>query len=325
MNSLSGIKGAIEETPRGDAQEPDARADESPRRRVRRAPLMPEAGAGGTPLTAVIAVISALASLALAAFVLIAIAADNWTEELASSVTVQVKGADDAEIVARTALVEAALADIEVVEDFNVVPSSEAAQLLEPWLGDADMSSYFNVPAMVELKIAPESRNAIPALKERIEALAPGVSLDDHGVWNDRLAVAARSGQAIAFGIFLMILAAACAISMFAARAGLAANHEIVALLHLVGATDGFIAAEVQKRFFFIGLRGSLIGLLLAVFMLGLAALATRSRGVESYLLPGLELAPQLAALLFAIPAAICLVTAVTARQTVLRALRIEY
>ena len=73
-------------------------------RRLRKAPLLPEAGAGGAPLTAVIAVISALAALALAAFMLVRLAADNWTAELAASLTVQVKGVDVAEIETRTAL-----------------------------------------------------------------------------------------------------------------------------------------------------------------------------------------------------------------------------
>ena len=41
----------------------------------------------------------------------------------------------------------------------------------------------------------------------------------------------------------------AIAIVVFATRAALEANREIVAVLHLVGARDGFIARQVWGRF----------------------------------------------------------------------------
>ncbi|MHA7872548.1 MAG: cell division FtsX domain-containing protein, partial [Hyphococcus sp.] len=134
-----------------------------------------------------------------------------------------------------------------------------------------------------------------------------------------------RSGQAFAFAVFLIVMAAACAISVFAARAGLAANHEIVSVLHLVGATDDFIAAEVQRRFFILGLRGAIAGLLAALLALGLAALALRSGVAADVFIPRFSLGGWLVLWLLTVPLATCLVTAVTARFTVLRALRQQY
>lgn len=287
-------------------------------------PLLPEAGAGGAPLTAVIAVISSLACLALAAFLLIASAADAWTTELRSSMTVQVKGADAAEIESRVEAARAVLSKAPGVVDFKIIPSTEAGKLLEPWIGKGNAAGL-NVPALIELRLSEEGRRNIDALSKEIEAIAPGIALDDHGGWNDRLAAAARSGQALAFAVFALIMGAASAISTFAARAGLSANHEVVSLLHLVGATDAFIADQVQRRFTVIGLRGSVIGFAVALFFLSLVAVATRARGADGFLLPGLTIGPGLALPLLAVPAAICLVTAVAARLTVLRTLRETY
>ncbi len=293
-------------------------------RRFSRSPLLPEAGADGAPLTAVIAVISSLASLALAAFLVIASAASNWTTELKSSVTVQVKGVDAAEIEARTAAATSILAGDPGVLEFEIISSQDAGKLLEPWLGKGNAAAL-NVPALIELRLSEEGRRSIDAIAERLEAIAPGVVLDDHGGWNDRLASAARSGQALAFIVFALIMGAACAISIFAARAGLSANADVVSLLHLVGATDGFIANEVQRRFTIIGLRGSFIGLATALFLLLLFSLATRARGADSLFMPGLAVGPGLAIPLLGVPLAICLVTAVSARMTVLRTLRETY
>lgn len=320
MSSVSDIDGAIGDPPSAEKREAAPRWAWFPR--FSRSPLLPEAG--GAPRTAVIAVISSLACLALAAFMLIAAAAGAWTTELKSSVTVQVKGVDAAEIAARVAAANDILTDAEGVESYEILSSEDAGKLLEPWLGKGNAASL-NVPALIELKLSDEGRRNIDALKEQLQTIAPGIALDDHGGWNDRLTAAARSGQALAFAVFALIMGAASAISIFAARAGLSANAEVVSLLHLVGATDDFIAGEVQRRFTIIGLRGSVVGLVAALFLLSLFALATRARGADGFLIPGLAIQPGLAIPLLSVPIIICLVTAIAARLTVLRTLRETY
>lgn len=238
--------------------------------------------------------------------------------------TVQVKGADAAEIEARLAAAEKILSETPGVAGYEVIASADAAKLLEPWLGEGNLAAL-NVPALIEVRLSDQARRDVAALSDRLEAIAPGLALDDHGGWNDRLASAARSGQALAFFVFALVMGAACAISIFAARAGLSANADVVSLLHLVGATDDFIASEVQRRFTVIGLRGAVVGLATALFLLSLFAVATRARGGDGFLLPGLSIGPGLVLPLLAVPIAICLVTAVAARLTVLRTLRETY
>ncbi|MEO1135886.1 MAG: hypothetical protein AAFW68_04630, partial [Pseudomonadota bacterium] len=243
-------------------------AESQPRSRFKRqgsAPLLPEAGAAGAPLTAVIAVMSFLAVLAMASLLMVNRAADEWTSALRSEITIQVKGADAEEIADGVAAALRILNDTDGVLEATERSREDTAALLEPWLGQGNASAFLNIPAIIEVKAAPSLRDDLDLLRNRLLAAAPGASLDDHGRWHDRLSGAARSGQALAFGVFLLVMGAACAISIFAARAGLAANHEIVSVLHLVGATDNFIAAEVQRRFFILGLRGALIGLAAAI------------------------------------------------------------
>lgn len=293
--------------------------------RMRAEPLLPEAGAGGAPLTAVIAVISFLAVLAMAAVLIINTAASEWTSTLRSEITVQIKGVDADEIAMRTDAAMRVLESTEGVVEASLISQSEAAALLEPWLGQGNAAAFLNVPAIIEVKVAPALRNDLDLLRNRLAAAAPGAALDDHASWHDRLATAARSGQALAFAVFLIVMGAACAISVFAARAGLAANREIVSVLHLVGATDDFIAAEVQRRFFILGLRGAVVGLLAALLALGLAALAMRAGVGADAFLPQFTLGGWLILWLLAVPAVTCFVTALTARLTVLRALQEQY
>ncbi|MEZ5894066.1 MAG: hypothetical protein R3C58_13100 [Parvularculaceae bacterium] len=309
---------------RGEADETTVAPATKPRR-MRAAPLLPEAGAAGAPLTAVIAVMSFLAVLALASLLMVNRAANEWTSSLRSEITVQVKGADSADIAAGVSAALRILNDTNGVIEAKEQPREETAKLLEPWLGEGNAEAFLNIPAIIEVKAEPALRANLDLLRARLSAAAPGATLDDHARWHDRLASAARSGQAMAFGVFLLVMAAACAISTFAARAGLAANHEIVSVLHLVGATDDFIAAEVQRRFFILGLRGALIGLAAALAALTLAAFAVRAGGAGETFLPSLRLGGWMILWLTAAPVATCLVTAITARMTVLNTLRKQY
>lgn len=293
---------------------------------ARMAPLLPEAGAAGAPLTAVIAVMSFLAVLAMASLLMVNHAASEWTSALRSEITVQVKGADAADIAAGVSAALRVLEETEgVIEAVQRAPD-ETAALLEPWLGEGNASAFLNIPALIEVKASPVLRDNLDALRTALTAAAPGATLDDHARWHDRLSTAARSGQAMAFAVFLLVMGAACAISVFAARAGLAANHEIVSVLHLVGATDEFIAAQVQRRFFILGLRGALIGLGAAIVALAITSTAMRSGvGAETMFLPALNLGGWMILWLAVAPIATCLVTAITARLTVMSTLRRQY
>lgn len=293
--------------------------------RLRAEPLLPEAGAGGAPLTAVIAVMSFLAALSMSALLVINSAANTWTNELRSELTVQIKGADAEEIAAGAEAAMRILNETDGVTEAVLRTTEETAELLEPWLGKDNAAAFLTIPAIIEVKATPEARANLDLLRNRLAAAAPGATLDDHASWHGRLASAARSGQALAFTVFLLVMAAACAIAAFAARAGLAANHEIVSVLHLVGATDEFIAREVQRRFFVLGLRGSLAGLLAAFIALALAAFAMRATDNTEAFLPALNAGWGVVLWLLIVPIATCLFTAYTARITVLRALKDEF
>ena len=293
--------------------------------RWRREPLLPEAGAGGAPLTAVIAVMSFLAVLAMAAVLIIHQSAGRWTAELQSEITVQIKGADAAEIAAGASAAIRVLTQTEGVEEATLKSEEETAALLEPWLGKGNAQAFITIPALIDVKVTPALRADLDPLRTQLAAAAPNASLDDHAAWHSRLAMAAQSGQALAVLVFALVMGAACAVSIFAARAGLAANHEIVSVLHLVGATDEFIASEVQRRFFVLGFRGAVVGMAAAFGALaGAAFLLDRGVGVDSFL-PQFTIGGWHALWLFTVPLATCLVTAYTARLTVLKTLQRQY
>lgn len=289
--------------------------------RLRREPLFPRKSSGGGALTAVIGVMAFLACLSLSGLILIQAATEKWTNDLQSGLTVQIKGPDADAIRADTAAVARAIADIDGVVSVKALSPEESAKLLEPWLGKGNVAAYLNVPGLVEVTVAPRLRKDLAPLRQAVAKVAPGAEIDDHSAWHQRLSAAARSGEIAAGAVFAVIMAAACAIAVFAARAGLSANRDVVSLLHLVGATDQFVANEVQRRFFAIGLQGALAGYVAAAALLSLLAAALHAaRG----LLPDVRLDWTAWAILFSAPLILCLATAISARFAVLKSLAQE-
>jgi cell division transport system permease protein len=268
----------------------------------------------------VVAILAFMASVALASNLVVARAVSAWTGDLQGTVTVQVRGADAGSIARRAEAAAEAMRVVPGATGVRLLSRGETEALLEPWLGEGGLPDDVPVPALVTAEVSPSLRADLAPLREAVEAAAPGAALDDHGAFNDRLVAAAGRLKALAATVFIMVMLAAAAIIVFAARAGLAANRSIIEVMHLVGATDGFVANEVQRRYLLLGLRGGLAGAGAAALVLVLAA--SVGRAADGSFLPQLTAEPASLAWLLTVPLTLCLIAAVTARVTVLSSLR---
>ncbi|RFB05040.1 cell division protein FtsX [Parvularcula marina] len=281
----------------------------------RQTPLLPEAGASGTPLMIVIAVLAFIASVSLAGYFMVSRAAADWTGDLSGTITVQVRGAAADLILQDADIAEGLLRDHPGVTEVARMSRAETEELLEPWLGRDNLSADIPIPIIITAEISPSLRRDLSSLRNGLAEAAPLAALDDHGQWNDRLVDAANRAKGLAFIVFAMIMGATACVIIFATRAGLAANREIVEVMHLVGATDKFIADQVQRRYFSLGLRGGAIGAFSAAMILFLTA----SFGAEDagLFLPNLQAAPAMLAGLAIVPVVICGISSLVARITV--------
>ena len=86
-------------------------------------------------------------------------------------------------------------------------------------------------------------------LKDELAAKAPAATLDDHRLWLERLGAMASTVVAVAALIFVLIVAVMAVAVASATRAAVATNREIVEVLHLVGASDDFVARSSSAAF----------------------------------------------------------------------------
>ncbi len=291
--------------------------------------LVPADSIAGRALVTVIAIMTFLAALTAGGALLVTQASREWRASVSQEITVQVRqvAGNDVDAAAQKAGEITRLQP--GIGDVKVYSKAESQKLLEPWLGSGLDLSELPVPRLIVIKLT--NNSAKPDLTMLRQALArdvPGSSLDDHSLWLDRLAIMANSIVFIALMIFVLVVIAMIMAVAFATRGAMAGNREIVSVLHLVGAADGFIAQQFQRHFLRLGLRGGLIGAVAAavafVFAGWLAGafssvpggeqvealFGTFSLGISGYLI------------LLTIGLAMALVTGVMSRVIVFRHLR---
>ncbi|MBS0280669.1 MAG: hypothetical protein JSR25_05870 [Proteobacteria bacterium] len=284
---------------------------------------------GAAPLDFVIAVMAFLAALALGASLIADRATEGWSRGLAAKLTVQVvpPDSDDAKKVLDRET-DAAVRLLRATPGIaHAAPLSDAElnALVAPWVGQNGITSDIPLPRLIDASITPGEDVDVPALVARLKQAAPHATLDDHSRWITRLGGIADTVRYSAYGILLLIAGATAAAVSFATRAGLEAHHEMVALLHQMGARASFIARTVEWHYFTSALFAALLGTLFAM-LLFLGAGGLERFGVDAVpFLPPLTLAWAEMPWLLLVPAATALIAWATARISVLSVVRAIY
>lgn len=284
--------------------------------------LLPRRGLSGSILIAIIGIMVFLAALALAGGLALGSAIGQWRDALSHDLTVQIPAGPEADATVKRAL--DVLGATPGVAAARALERPELEALLEPWLGRGNIPADLPLPRLVDVRLQPASGLDAAALQARLDGNAKGATVDDPASWLSGvvgLAARARLLAGLAVGL---VLAALTAIIIFATRSGLAANRDLVEVLHQVGARDGYIAGVFQRHFLLLGLKGSALGLGLAllglVLVSGLGGALGQGAGGDTFA-AGLSLSPGQWAMIAGLAPLVAGMTTLTARLTVRRTL----
>lgn len=275
----------------------------------------------------IVAVMVYIAALAIAgAFVLAAFAA-RWEAGLAGAMTIQIPPPADVALEgeSRDAMLADALRAVREtpgVAGAEMLATAEMRRLLEPWLGSGIDPRDLPLPALISAELADGVTVADIDQRDmarRLQAVAPGALIDDHGQWQARLVAFLGALRLVAGVLVGVVTVAGLAMMIFGTRSGLMAHRQTIELLHLFGAEDGYIARQFQWEAMRAGLLGGIVGVAAAavtVLALGQGAAATGA------VLPGFAvLAVRDWTVLAALPLATGVIALIAARLTVMRAL----
>jgi cell division transport system permease protein len=207
--------------------------------------------AGAMAFLAVFALALALASHRLAL---------RWSDALEKTATVRLSAPED-QINLQIQAILSVLSTTPGIESARALTLDEQRALLAPWFGPDLPIDALPLPRLIEITEDDTGYDG-EGLRQRLAAEAPGAVLDDHTRWRKPLAVAAQRLRLLGIVAIVLITGATTAMITLAASAALAANSQVIKVLRLVGARDGYIAAAFVRRFTLRAILGAIIGTL---------------------------------------------------------------
>ena len=284
----------------------------------RPAPLLPRERAQDFLLVFVAAVLSFFACLAMIAALGANRAASGWAQQLRGSATVLIRptGTESADAAADRAT--AVLAGVKGVAEAAKLEKEKAEALVAPWLGSADLADL-PLPRMVTVQFDPKAAPpSAAALQQTLTSNGLDGVVDDHSRWIGDIVKGGQQARVAAIAVALLTALAAAAIIAFATQAGLEGRREIVEVLHLAGAEDGFIVGLFQNRLAELAAIAGGLGALAAA----LVAAAVRLMGGGGGLTPVLPIAWTDLLAVLPCPLVVAAVAVVAARLTAMRLIR---
>lgn len=245
----------------------------------RAAPIVPAANIAIRALFFVVAIMTFLACVTVGGVAIVAGAASEWQSEIAHEITVQIRPIEGVDMDAAAAEVVSVVQDMAGVTTARALGDSEIRDLLEPWLGAGADLDQLPVPRLVVVRVDREAPPDFAEMRRRLEAAVPGASLDDHELWQGRLRVMANTMVVSGVAILFLVLVATVLSIVFATRGAMASNRDVVEVLHLVGAKEGFIARQFERHFLRLGFKGGIAGGLTALAAFGLVRWVTDQFG----------------------------------------------
>jgi cell division transport system permease protein len=281
-------------------------------------PLLPSDGATDAALFFAVCALCFLATLSALAARSAYAAADSWVAAVSGEATIRVDGGSDEVERALTTL-----AETEGVRAAKAISRSDAAQMLEPWLGSEGLPEDIPFPSIIEVQTDPmRPTETADMIRVRLADAGLSARVDDHAAWSSDIRMATQTAGMIALAALIALAAIAAAVIAFATHAALASRRDVVDILHLIGAQDRFIAGVMERRFLALGLKAGALGALMALAAAAFIIFFARRSGGDLWLLPQLSLAPADAVIIAATPLLAGLCAMLSARITVSRTLR---
>lgn len=285
------------------------------------AQLVPHTRLAG-PVPWVIAIMVALTVIAAAGGLAMSNVASNARAELAGGATIQIIEASASERNRQAAIAEQLLAEHPTVASVARVSDEELNTLLEPWLGvGANNNEAVPVPALIDVRLRENiTEGNLNVLRGLLASAAPAARIDAQSSWLGPIFSALSSLQWLAAALVILLGLTSAAAVWLAARTALGTNHDTIEVVHLLGGTDPQIARIFERSVGFDAILGGAVGL--ALGLVAILVLGGQFEQLGSGMIAGGGLGWVDWLLIALIPMAGVVVAVLTARLTVMGALR---
>lgn len=243
----------------------------------------------------------------------------RWYSGMERKVTIEVPVAHekDRESLMQTTL--ALVSRVPGVTRVTPVDGDHIFQILEPWIGQPDLLKDLPLPLLFDVDVRTGHSISWPDLSQKLRQIAAGARIEPHSRWQETFGSLRHSLQICAYIFAGLIILVALITVMLLTCSGLDTHRDNIHILQLLGATPTYIAHEFQKQAFRIALKGSGIGLAIAVPTLILFNLFSSSLDIPEIVRPDQSLHALLWLLI--VPIFMIMLSVLVARFSVTHAL----
>ncbi len=234
-----------------------------------------------------------LFSIALAAYFMISSVICSWNSHIIDGLTVQImpqeEGQSAEEEVLRIGKVVHFFENLPAVTKVIEINEKQIKRLVSPWLGTNTDIDSLPMPKLLDVRLKNGKTFNFEKTAQELHEIAPYATIDNHGLWLKKLIKSASSLKTLSVFVLLLILIASVFSIIYAVQTSLKVHGEIIEILHIMGATDDYIAKQYALRGLIVGFTASLIGMLLSLICL--YVISYLSSGLETGLLGSANLA----------------------------------
>ena len=228
-------------------------------------PLLPKRPETERPLFVVLVIMAFLATLALLTGRQGLRLGAQWQNELYGTASLQVfdVAPENRDIITQRVIDR--LSDYNPAITASALSQTDMSERLEPWLGSAASADELPLPLFFSL----QSRTEISATQVEywLAPLDQNLRADDHSQWRGEFETIGRALYRTAFMILALVLTASAVIVGFATQSVMSAFAPTLNIIYRSGASRTFVAKLLVTRFFKLGLRSAVIGVLAALIM----------------------------------------------------------
>lgn len=214
-----------------------------------------------------------LFTITLVGFFMVNSLVSNWDRGIVNGFTVQILSDDNISSEDNDTRVNKVLSffeNLSLVEKVSVVSDKQISKLMSPWLGNNVEIANLPMPKLIDVRLKASSMADFDKIAKDLHKLAPYCSINSHQTWLNKLIVFAKSVKMLALCILLMVLFISLFSIFYATKTSLGIYKNIIEILHVMGATDDYIAKQYARRGFFIGLISGIVGVAFASLSLWL-------------------------------------------------------
>lgn len=225
-----------------------------------------EEGAGAHMVSWVTGLMVFFVTLALLVNLSLSTITKNWVTGLSGTLTVEIKppaisSAQDKKTVdASVRKIMAFLKDNPAVSEARPLADSEIKTLIQPWLGQGVNLDGVALPTLIDIKLS--SNADMAKLQSDLKALDPTATIDSHSDTLDDVKSLVSTATLFVFLLTVVIVFLAIIAISGIVRSKLIIHQPEVETLHLVGASDEYIARQFRQYILQGTLKGTVIGLI---------------------------------------------------------------